>query len=295
MKVVIQVEDINALEEALKSDCDKIRFGSEFCEWKIPSLELLERAYALVKDQGKTFVYVTPRVSNEALDKIREQLAFLDEKEELCVVVNDLGVLSLFDSFQNVGPCLGRQLVYMPARSPWKQITRIEKNSSTRRYVEKIFYQTSLNYSLTSRFFQKIGIKNIDVDWLPLCFPYFDSLIERGFNLSVHLFLVPITLTRKCHTARFLGEENPEACSKPCYSKTFLLKQKDLGVEFYLSGNVVFRLEEPSGRNFKRLCKKEGVELVASMSPIKKLDSCKRINEVIGSLKPKAFRFWPAS
>ena len=292
MKISIQVEDIEALKEAQKSDCDKIRFGSEFCEWKVLDQESLEKAYTLTKASGKIFSFVTPRVSNIVLEKIEKQLSFLDSEEALDVVVNDFGVLNLLERFQSLRPCLGRQLVYIPARSPWKQITRTQSSPLLKRRVEEIFYQTALNYQLTSTFFQKMGVKNIDVDWIPRCFPYFNSLIERGFNLSVHLYLIPITITRKCHTARFLDEEKLEDCTKPCYMNPLLLKQKVLGVQFYLCGNVVFRLEEPSGRSFRRLSKKNEVEFVATMSPITKLNSKERINDLVSHLKSKVFKLW---
>ena len=43
MKYSVQTDNVRAVREALGSNCDRIRFGSEFCEWKIPSLkEMLE-------------------------------------------------------------------------------------------------------------------------------------------------------------------------------------------------------------------------------------------------------------
>lgn len=291
MKVSIQVETISALNEALKSNLDKVRFGAEFCEWKIPSLEILKKAYALVLDQKKEFIYVTPRVANVGLEVIREQLIFLDSVGAGTIVVNDLGVLDLVTRYQTLEPCLGRQLVYMPARSPWKQITRVASDTKTRKQVEQVFYQTALNYSLTSRFFQQIGVHSIDVDWIPQCYPYFSPLIQQGFSISIHLFLIPITVTRKCHTARLLGEETPETCSKRCFSGAFVLKQKDLGMEYYLSGNVVYRVEKPTGREFNRLRKMTDVDLVIAMTPIQQLNKGEQINEIIGQLQPKRFGF----
>jgi hypothetical protein len=231
MKVTIQVENIRALKEALKSKCDEIRFGSEFCEWKIPRLESLKKAYALVTDHQKPFVYVTPRVSNEALAVVREQLTFLDDNGAQDIVINDLGVLNIVESFSNLKPCLGRQLVYMPARSPWKQITRTASDASTKKHVEQIFYQTALNYPLTSRFFQQIGVNSIDVDYFPESSPYFKPLIHRGFLLSVHLYLVPVTLTRKCHTVQ-----------KPSGREFKRLRQMT-GVKFVISMDPIQQLE----------------------------------------------------
>ena len=35
MKISVQTDIFNLLEEAVESKCDKVRFGAEFCEWKI--------------------------------------------------------------------------------------------------------------------------------------------------------------------------------------------------------------------------------------------------------------------
>jgi hypothetical protein len=292
MKVAIQSENIRTLNEALKSKCDTIRFGSEFCEWKIPTLDALAEAHALTRKQKKKFVYVTPRVSNEALETLRTQLAFLETNGPIDIVANDLGVLNIIKRYQTLQTCLGRQLVYMPARTPWKQITRIASDSTTRKHVEHVFNQTALNYPLTSQFFQQLGVKTIDVDWFSQSSPYFTPLIRQGFSLSVHLYLVPITLTRKCHTARFLGEKTPEECPKHCDSHTYRLKQQDLGMELYLNGNVVYRVEKPSGREFTRLLKMTEVEFVISMNSVQRLNTWKQINKRIDQLQPTRFKFW---
>lgn len=277
MRISVQTETFDELTQALTSSCDDVRFGSEFCEWKLPDLSGLKKARDAVKDSGKTFTYITPRVSNANLEKLETQLRFLNDENPCNVVVNDLGVLDLLSDYRRLKPRLGRQLVYMPARCPWKQITATEVDFWSRRRVEKIFYQTSLNYSLTGDFFKRFGVENIDVDWIPRSLPYFDSLIQQAFVPSIYLYFVLVTLTRKCHTARFLGERTPESCSKPCLTRSFFLKQRALDVEFYLIGNAVFRLVEPSNRDLNRLAKRDVetilmVNAVSTLYPVKNLD-----------------------
>jgi len=287
MKATVQTDRLEMLEEAVESGCDRVRFGSEFCEWKIPNMDVLREAYSLASERGKSFTYVTPRVSNSGLKTVRGQLAFLDGKDGVDVVVNDLGLLNILGQYPNLRPRLGRQLVYMPARCPWPQITRRSKvGFLAKRRVEKVFYQTSMNYKRTIQFFQGYGVKGIDVDWIPRCFQHFDFLIKNGLNLAVHLHLVPVTLTRRCHTARFLGETRPEGCSKPCDMRAFMLKQDVLGTELFLQGNVVFRPTRPSQREIKRLHEVGVDEFVITMNSITKIESLKEIEAAIQSLNP---------
>lgn len=294
MKFSVQTDNLKMLREALDSNCDKVRFGPEFCEWKIPSLSALKRAYALTKDKGKSFTYVTPRLSDNGLKKIRKQLIFLKEKGKDDIIINDLGMLNILGRYSELTPHLGRQLVHVPARCPWLKMSgrdalraivfsprsTLEAKIRKRR-VEEIYSQTSLNYAPTIRFFQGYGVQGVDLDWIPRCFTYFDFLAKAGLNLSVHLHLVPVTLTRKCHTARFLGEKTPETCSRPCNRRAFLLKHKGLGLKLFLHGNVVFRLIQPSKREMKKLSMSNVSEFVITMNPITKILNQHKIDELM--------------
>jgi len=287
MKVTVQADRVELLEEAAESGCDKVRFGSEFCEWKVPSMNALEEAYDLAEEKGKAFVYVTPRISNRGLEILRRQLAFLDGKDGVGVVINDLGLLNILGYYPNLRPRLGRQLVYMPARCPWPQITRrFDVGFFDKKRVEKFFYQTSMNYEPTIQFFRGHGVEGVDVDWVPRCFPHLNFLVKRGLNLAMYLHLVPVTLTRRCHTARFLGETRPESCSRQCNKKAFLLKQEVMGTELYLQGNAVFHLAQPSQTEVKRLCEEGVDEFVITMSPITRVESRGEIDSAIESLNP---------
>lgn len=292
MKISIQTDMFNMLEEITRSNCDSVRFGPEFCEWKIPTLELLKEAYSLVKKGQKEFAYVIPRVSDESIEKIRRQMVFLNKhaktegRGKINVVFNDFGILNMLKKYPYLKPHLGRQLVYMPTRCPWLQNTmKSTMGFFERRHLEKIYYQTSLNYAPTIHFYKKYGINDIDVDWIPKCFPYFEFLMKNGLKISVYVHLLPVAVTRACHTARFLGERELKNCSKPCNKKAFLLRQKTLGVDLYLHGNVVFSFIKPSRKDIKKLYNQRIGELVITTNPISKMDNRENINKFIYNLK----------
>lgn len=292
MKFIVQTDNLSMIKEAAGSDCDGLRFGPEFCEWKIPSLSELEKAYELASEGGKDFTYVTPRVSEGSLKKIRENLDFLNGKGKIEIVINDLGVLNILGSYPELRPHLGRELVYAPARCPWLSMGSRELGRNPlliswkirMRNVEKLYSQTSLNYAPTIRFFKGYGVQGIDVDWIDRCFPYYVFLVKNGLNLSVYLHMVPVTLTRKCHTARFLGERAPESCTKPCDTRAFLLKHEG-GLEFFLHGNVVFRPVQPTQGDTRRLVKSGVTEFVVAMNPIMKISSQQKIDELIRRMR----------
>ena len=283
MKISVQTDNVMMLKEVIKH-CDEVRFGSEFCEFKVPSIETLEEACTLTKCAGKNFTYITPRVSNLGLKKIREHLYFLNEDENISVVANDYGVLNILGQYSNLKPRLGRQLIYIPARCPWKDFTPYELGFMGKRRISRIFYQTSLNCVQTISFFKGLRVEGVDVDHIPQSFQSFYSLVRSGLNLSVHLNLIPVAVTRKCHTARFLGEKSLETCSRPCDKRAFLLKHDVLGVQLVLQGNVIFRPANPSRKQINELCKNGIDDFVITMGPATKIKSQNDIESFIQDL-----------
>jgi hypothetical protein len=285
MNVAIQTGNLPSLKEALASESRKMRFGSEFCMYALPSTSALETAYTSTRDAEKEFTYVTPRLADGYMDKIREHLTLLDDLGGATVVVNDLGTLSILREFPSLTPYLGRQLVYTPSRCPWEEITEHPVSYFTKRKIKKIFYQTSLNYEPTLEFFKGVGVVGADVDWIPEIFNNLKPLTQRDLQVSVHLYSVPVAITRKCHMARFLGEKSLDQCSRPCYTKAYSMENEELGVDMYLHGNTVFKLVDPDRRSVNQLARRGVGELVLTMSPLSRVGSHAEIEGVLKSLQ----------
>jgi collagenase-like PrtC family protease len=289
MKLSVQTDNVALLPEAVRSTCHGIRFGSEFCEHLLPNLHTLERAHGLARDAGKSFTYVTPRLSNAGVERLEGQLPRLNEQGEMAVVVNDFGALHLLKRYPNLSPHVGRHLFMVRARSPWLEThIRGEKPGSSRcRWVEELYATTSLNYQPTLELYGSLGCHRADMDWIPRIFPSLSFLVSNGWHISVHLGLVPATFTRRCHTARFLGETSPERCSRPCLRRAFLLRNEileEFGLEFILHGNAVFRLEAFSRADIAELERVGATEVILTMNPVTRIHSTADIQEVMGSL-----------
>lgn len=284
MQVAIQAGNIQQLKAALASSTHRIRFGSEFCMYALPSIENLRIAYNLTIEAGKDFVYVTPRLADGSMDIIRKQLKLLEELGDSIVVANDLGTIHVLRKLPSLKPYLGRQLVYTPSRCPWNQITEHTVSFFTQRKVKQIFYQTALNYEPTIEFFKDLGTVGADVDWIPEIFPNLNTLTKNKLDVSVHLNSIPVALTRKCHMARFLGEEDLENCSRPCYTKAYVMDNEFLNIELFLHGNTVFKLIESNRKILSQLTKRGVNELVLTMGPLTRINTQAQLDSSIQSL-----------
>jgi len=290
MNVSVQTDDIRLLREALRSRCGGVRFGSEFCEHLLPGLGALERAYQFAREADKGFTYVTPRLSNAGIKKLKEHLSLLNEKGEVSVVVNDFGALNVLTDYAKLHPHLGRHLFVVPARSPLaeRRAQRDDASSEMGRWAHDLYSSTSLNYEVTIELYRSLGCQRADADWIPRVFPSLGSVVRNGFALSVHVHLVPVTFTRKCHMARFLGEKSPETCSRPCRRRAFVLRNEALEVlrlePYYLHGNAVLRFVQPSPGDLAQLMRLGVAELVLTMNPLTQIDTTEKIDDLIASL-----------
>jgi collagenase-like PrtC family protease len=284
MQFAIHAGNLQQLKEALSCNTQRVRFGSEFCMYALPTIENLKTAYHLVSEAGKDFVYVTPRLADGTMDVIKQQLRLLDELGGSKVIVNDLGTIQVLRKFSSLKPYLGRQLVYTPSRCPWNQITEHSVSFFTKRKVKQIFYQTALNYEPTIQFYKDLGTVGADVDWIPEIFPNLSNLTKNELEISVHLNSIPVVITRKCHMARFLGEQDLENCSKPCYTKAYIMDNEFLKAELFLHGNTVFKLIESNRKNLSKLTKHGVTELVLTMGPLTRINSQTQLDSVIQSL-----------
>jgi len=285
MKITVQVGNLALLKDAIASPCQRIRFGSEFCMYALPTIRTLRKAYNLTIDAGKDFVYVTPRLADGAMEQIGKHLLLLNKLGGATVVVNDLGTIRVLRRLAALKLYLGRQLIYTPARCPWKQITEQSVSIFTKRKVKQIFYQTALNYRPTIEFFKDLGAVGADVDWIPELFTNLNVLSQNKLNVSVHLHTIPVAITRKCHMARFLGEEDLARCSRPCYTKAYLMDNEFLKTRLFLQGNAVFKLIEPDKKTMVQLAKRGVTELVLTMSPLTGVRSHTQLESLIQGLK----------
>jgi len=87
--------------------------------------------------------------------------------------------------------------------------------------------------------------------------------------------------------ARFLGEKSPETCSMPCLRRAFVLKNealKDYGLDFFLGGNTVLRLVQPSPEDIVDLENAGVSEVVLTLNPVTRIDTARKIDDLISDL-----------
>lgn len=105
--LVSRVDDLKAAE-----GYDRLYFGVEFCEIKIPFVDEVKQAFAYSRSNNIRFTLVTPYVTDSGLAAVERAFAVLPDDGSVEVVANDFGVLRrLLKSYPKLIPVLGRLLV----------------------------------------------------------------------------------------------------------------------------------------------------------------------------------------
>ncbi len=90
---------------------DRLYFGAEFCEIKIPGVEETAAASLTAADSGLGFTLVTPYVTDRGLTLLRDVFLSLPADRSIEVVCNDYGtMLQLRQERPDLTPVLGRLL-----------------------------------------------------------------------------------------------------------------------------------------------------------------------------------------
>jgi len=289
----VYVENPKFLDEAIRSRCNSIRFGSDLCELKLPNTNQVIQAHSLVEKANKEFIYVCPRVPDLFFSEVQGHLQALNDAatKPTRVVTNDLGILNqiIDQNYLNLLPHLGRQLVSIPRRGRPSMIELMAGENQLKRFVMGkaaglVFDKTNLNFKPTLNFLNMHGVQGADVDWIPETFDHLRGIIRSGIAVSVHLQLVFVAIARRCHTARYFHENIPHQCTRPCLKTSMLLKHDVFG-DLLMDGNTIFGVVAPTQSNTHKLISAGVNEIVLTMSPITDLKSASSVDQTIETLE----------
>ncbi len=236
------IRDLHEIE-ALNSGEDRVYWGSESCEKRIPGINETVKIYSYCLNHGVDLSIVTPPVTQNGLEKSLNLLnALLKEGWDGEVIVNDLGMLGPVKSL-GLEPVIGRFLMPV-SRDPvllsklgveFKK-TGIEfqmEGVGWNRYTI-LFFKDAFD---ARRFEIQPSLENIDLS-------IFD---ETGTQVSVYSPFSVITRTRLCLTDAFRQHQNgvvlekrtPPICNQPCNDICLKIDYPDLPLEIELIDNMV--------------------------------------------------------
>ncbi|AMA73011.1 hypothetical protein ACH33_09170 [Aneurinibacillus sp. XH2] len=228
---------------------DRLYFGSEFCQYRLPSLTAVKQALAYSQEHGLAFTFVIPYVHTVKFEALPEILVYLQtmavkEERPLEVVVNDWGVYHhIRKHFPVLRIVIGR-LLNRTIRDPRVADYYADENAPTD--ARRVFAGSGLLSEWFGRFLQEGNVAGLEFDELI----QEHALLEYSspYMLSFHFPFGCVASGSACMVGfmeaekkdKFRGDPN---CRQQCQRYTFELKNRhipDMRHRIFQKGNTAF-------------------------------------------------------
>lgn len=215
----------------------RLYFGNEFCQHRIPSLEVLGAMKDFISGRKMSFTFVTPYVTEKGIGALIPILeCVIKNFSEAEIVINDWGVLRLLrEKFDYPVLALGR-LLTKQKRGPGLTDLKNRLPKATIRH----FQESNIDVPILGDFLVDNGIKRVELDNL------LQGMVRENPALKASLYFpfAYVTTTRFCMAASSeKGRKSLRsilACNEECQKYTFSLRHKNMPVELLLKGNAQF-------------------------------------------------------
>ncbi len=245
---VLFVSKKDNLFKYLTRDYCRFYYGDEFCERLLPSEHDVKEILAFAEERCLPFTFVTPYVTENGLNQIKELLQLFPNNTE--VVFNDWGVLrTIKRDFQGLIPVMGRLL------------TKIKRGPRLMNFIDRLpsaaldhLRKTNLGVPIYQNFLKKQDIKRVELD-NPLQGLDFSDVPE-GLHLSLYIPFAYVTTTRFCLVANCDKDDKKGfigvfPCGRECRKYTFYLDNAVMKTLLIRRGNTIFYKNTRMPENIK--------------------------------------------
>jgi SAM-dependent methyltransferase len=221
----IYISDPVDLKYFNNSPFDRIYFGSEFCEFLLPTVEQIAEITSFASREGVRFTFVTPPCTERALAEAIQLIEMLPDDAE--VVFSDWGLLEAILAAKKT-PVHGR-LLCNAKKDPRLGHSQAEPEYATGHNIQSAYQKMLIGNNVT-----RVELDNV-----------FQGLIinpENRMKFSLYYPFVPCTMTRKCYFANMAAGNvkfRPiTECAIHCRGKNIALANS--GEKLYVKGNAQY-------------------------------------------------------
>ena len=236
MEKAVVIYSLKNLENLVR-EYDRIYFGGEFCQQRIPTDREMERILDLAKKQEKKLTLLTPVCNDAGIARIRdivEKYGKLLADFGFEIVINDWGVMELLNDYPQITKVAGRSLLH------YKKDPRIRKLPVI---PEELKYNVAQSGYMQA-FLRENGCERVELDNVDYLLEDIGQISEMSF--SVYVPYVYVTTTRMCRMQdeniyNTTNELKPRVkCDRKCEKYMLELKNQDIGESILVRGNTQF-------------------------------------------------------
>jgi len=270
----VTIRKLKKINNNIMNNIQWIYYGSDNCEYLMPTKDELKKAYNLYleankkyffKQWKKWFVLVSPYVWAKMLERAKETLSYLNEQWNFEVVVNDLWILRYIqNNCPNLKIVIWRllhKLMKTPLVDTYWNHAHVPGNLMKNKTPQQIdiiqneivnnqnkFYNSiELSFKPYLKFLDKNNISRVWTDFMQNREKLYKIKYEKWIDLYYPYALV--FTWRLCDTSAI---ENPERwnyavdeiCPRTCWRYDIFYKIKTIGYDLIQRWNSWFRIEK---------------------------------------------------
>jgi hypothetical protein len=236
MERALYLTGLDSPHRDLLADYDRLYYGAEFCEIKIPDPKETAAAIVLARQTGADFTLVTPYVTDRGLKALAEVFEILPKEAGLEVIFNDYGALRLLKMIRPEIPAvLGRLL------SNQKRGFGISSRSGDAdEGLVREWRHSGADTNVVREYLEAQGVVRIELDNIVQGIA--SDLSLSPLSASLYYPYGYVTTTRYCPWA-FDGQTWPNlggVCSRRCLQGIIEEKAEIFNRDLFLAGNAQF-------------------------------------------------------
>jgi hypothetical protein len=242
MRKIEKAQYATHLKSIKRRGYDRLYFGAEFCQWRMPAAASVVKAFERACEYGMGFTLLTPWVTDAGLGKVELALRALGDAATGYggtgpeVVVNDFGVLLVMREMKSrLTPVLGR-LLTRQKRCP--RIPGIMEGLPDE--GRELYLHAGIEDPVSAKLLRRFNVRRVELDNPPQGLKA--DLFASGFKGTLYTPYAYVTLTRHC-PGSFDGRtwRSFTGCRiMACVSNVMEMENPAHGQPLIMRGNVQF-------------------------------------------------------
>ena len=218
-------------------DYERIYFGSEFCQLRIPNISEVKKIIEIAREGNIKLTMLTPICSNNEMGKIENILreyGNILRQFDFEVVINDWGMFDILENYPYAVKVAGRSLLNYKKDPRFSKLPVIPDEMKYNEAQSEVMQD----------FLHEKGCTRIEFDNLEYLLNGLEK--TKKFCFSVYLPYVCVTTTRLCRMqdGNLFDVENGlrlyNVCDRKCEKYLLELQNEDIGEKIYVRGNTQY-------------------------------------------------------
>jgi len=220
-----------------------IYFGNSSCEHLLASITETTQAQKICESKHYNFVFVFPPISHFKLEEAKYMMQYLAQKPQTEVVVNDIGMLYLAYSHQNIKPILGLNFSKIIKNAFIGSVTPTELSSTQLTNQQELLTHLEFEVAEVREFYKGMRVGRFAIENTPLDLGFLDD--KPKMQCDFYYPFVTLANSKACDIAGIFEDERAyfvhDDCPRYCNYASLEFSHSKL-LDIHQRYNTVYKI-----------------------------------------------------